>query len=33
MPTPRDLAWPEDEPELVPFLPFVFSVWVDGTLT
>jgi acyl-CoA oxidase len=29
----RDLVWPDDEPELVPFLPFVFSVWVDGSLT
>jgi acyl-CoA oxidase len=29
----RDLEWPADEPELVPFLPFVFSVWVDGSLT
>ncbi|MEQ1854839.1 MAG: acyl-CoA dehydrogenase [Longimicrobiales bacterium] len=29
----KDLVWPEDEPEIVPFLPFVFSVWVDGTLT
>ncbi|MSR21671.1 MAG: acyl-CoA oxidase [Gemmatimonadetes bacterium] len=29
----KDLSWPEDEPELVPFLPFVFSVWVDGSLT
>jgi acyl-CoA oxidase len=29
----RDLVWPEDEAELIPFLPFVFSVWVDGTLT
>jgi acyl-CoA oxidase len=28
----KDLTWPEDEPDLVPFLPFVFSVWVDGTL-
>jgi len=27
------LGWPEDDAELVPFLPFVFSVWVDGTLT
>lgn len=31
-PATRDLVWPEDEPELAPFLPFVFSVWVDGTL-
>ena len=29
----RDLVWPEDELELVPFLPFVFSVWVDGSLS
>ncbi len=29
----KELVWPEDEPELVPFLPFVFSVWVDGSLS
>lgn len=29
----KDLVWPDDEPELVPFLPFVFSVWVDGSLS
>jgi len=28
----KDLTWPEDSPDLVPFLPFVFSVWIDGTL-
>jgi len=27
----KDLTWPDDT-DLVPFLPFVFSVWVDGTL-
>jgi acyl-CoA oxidase len=28
----QDLVWPEDRPDLIPFLPFVFSVWVDGSL-
>jgi len=28
----KDLTWPDDETDLVPFLPFVFSVWVDGML-
>jgi acyl-CoA oxidase len=28
----KDLTWPDDETDLVPFQPFVFSVWVDGTL-
>ncbi|MGE0158024.1 MAG: acyl-CoA dehydrogenase [Gemmatimonadales bacterium] len=28
----KDLIWPDDETDLVPFLPFIFSVWVDGTL-
>jgi acyl-CoA oxidase len=28
----KDLIWPEDRPDLIPFLPFVFSVWVDGSL-
>ena len=25
-------VWPEDRPELTPFLPFVLSIWIDGVL-
>ena len=28
----KDLTWPDDRTDLVPFLPFVFSVWIDGAL-
>lgn len=30
--TPKDLTWPEDAADLFQLLPFVVSVWVDGTL-
>ena len=26
-------VWPQDLPELVPFMPLVLSVWVDGVLS
>jgi len=25
-------VWPQDRPELTPFLPFVLSIWIDGVL-
>jgi acyl-CoA oxidase len=25
-------VWPEDRPQLTPFLPFVLSIWIDGVL-
>jgi hypothetical protein len=27
------LPWPEDRPELLPFLPFVIDAWSDGVLS
>jgi acyl-CoA oxidase len=32
-PDPVDLTWPEDRPELLPFLPLVHAAWSDGVLT
>jgi acyl-CoA oxidase len=27
------LSWPEDRPDLVPFIPFVIDAWADGVLS
>ena len=31
--TTTQRAWPDDRPELLPFLPLVISVWMDGVLS
>lgn len=30
---PQRVAWPEERPELTPFLPFVWYAWADGVLS
>ncbi|MSP63225.1 MAG: acyl-CoA oxidase [Myxococcales bacterium] len=30
---PLSTDWPEDRPELLPFLPLVYAAWADGVLT
>ncbi|MFW6200690.1 MAG: acyl-CoA dehydrogenase family protein, partial [Gemmatimonadota bacterium] len=32
-PTPVEVEWPEDRPELLPFLPLIHAAWADGVLT
>ena len=32
-PPTADLRWPDDRPELLPFLPLVYVAWSDGILT
>ena len=31
--TAADLRWPDDRPELLPFLPLVYVAWSDGVLS
>lgn len=32
-PTTTELPWPEDRPDLLPFVPFVIDAWADGILS
>ena len=31
--SPSELTWPNDRPELLPFLPMVYAAWSDGVLS
>lgn len=31
--TSQELRWPEDRPDLLPFLPLIHAAWADGVLT